>query len=333
VDVRRGRGPLGNAFPLAPGASRSAVCSAFARVLNGEDPAHVARDREGPALRIYTELASPAADARRRRAIALPIYTEARQPAPLPTPADGEPSNTSPALSRAGDAFDSCACAFPSNATPSRSLSAKHVRVRAEALAEATEARRLRQAHSSYGFRRGRGGGKRGRRDNWGRGLLPLPYANFDMRGPRGLKASVWCRTKLSQTHRQARFKRTCGTFSAPEPPTLNSQIVCVYALLLRIYSTAFGYNISWRTLMYALTLSTHLILIHITRRDQAQVKPRHKQASQEKHRHNIAGHTDKRRRYVAVRRMYVCMVTSPCAVCMCVWRSHGHGAWITRDM
>jgi hypothetical protein len=35
VDVRCGKGPLGNPFPLAPGASRSAVCSAFARVLKG----------------------------------------------------------------------------------------------------------------------------------------------------------------------------------------------------------------------------------------------------------------------------------------------------------
>mmetsp|Transcript_29466 Transcript_29466/g.93809 ORF Transcript_29466/g.93809 Transcript_29466/m.93809 type:complete len:211 (+) Transcript_29466:386-1018(+) len=69
VDARRGRGPLGNPFPLAPGASRPTVCDAFARVLRGEDPAHVARDRPGPPLPFYAELAGPAARDRRERAL------------------------------------------------------------------------------------------------------------------------------------------------------------------------------------------------------------------------------------------------------------------------
>eukprot|EP00962_Isochrysis_galbana_P037090 scaffold12924_cov125-Isochrysis_galbana.AAC.9 len=68
-DARRGRGPLGNPFSLAPGASRPTVCDAFARVLRGEDPADVARDRPGPALPFYAELAGSAARTRRERAL------------------------------------------------------------------------------------------------------------------------------------------------------------------------------------------------------------------------------------------------------------------------
>jgi hypothetical protein len=69
VDARCGKGPFGNPFPLAPGATRSGVCSAFARVLQGEDPAHVAHDREGPALPLCAELASPEACACHRQTI------------------------------------------------------------------------------------------------------------------------------------------------------------------------------------------------------------------------------------------------------------------------
>jgi hypothetical protein len=115
VDVRRGKGPLGNPFPLAPSASRSAVCSAFARVLKGEDPAHIARDREGPALPIYKKLVNPAANARRERAI-----EDLARVAPS-----------------GGRIRLICVC-FPKQC---HAMSiAKHVRARAEALAEATEA-------------------------------------------------------------------------------------------------------------------------------------------------------------------------------------------------
>eukprot|EP00962_Isochrysis_galbana_P035505 scaffold12184_cov114-Isochrysis_galbana.AAC.1 len=50
-------------------ASRSTVCATFARVLGGEDPADFARDRPGPALPFYPELAGPTARARRERAL------------------------------------------------------------------------------------------------------------------------------------------------------------------------------------------------------------------------------------------------------------------------
>jgi hypothetical protein len=115
VNVRRGKGPLGNPFPLAPGASRSAVCSAFARLLTGEDRAHVARDREGPALPVYTDLASPAANARRQRAI----------------------EDLARVVANGGRIRLMCVC-FPRQCHAM--LIAKHVRARAEALAEATEA-------------------------------------------------------------------------------------------------------------------------------------------------------------------------------------------------